>query len=107
MKSFFLKLSKIGRNVGRFLTRASEVEQALSAMTPEAKAAALETFSDVLAFVAAVDAAVEAKGTNFALDGKVLAYAKELYDDAKRDVAEAKKIFAALGIDVPAEKAAA
>ena len=80
--------------------RASQAEKVLREMTPEAKAAAVQTFGDVLAFVAAADAAGAASGANFTLDASVIALAQKLYNDAKSDVAEAKKLFAALGVAV-------
>ena len=89
------------------LKRATEAEKVLAKMTPEAKAAAVETFGDVLAFVAAADAAGAEKGLNFTLDSTVIALAQKLYQDAKSDVVEAKALFDALGISVKAPAAAA
>jgi len=90
-----------GSILGRVFGSIAKIDAIYRAMTPEAKAAMVKTFGDVLTFVATAEAAAASEGTNFALDGAVYAAAKQLYSDAVLDVASAKKVFAALGVAVP------
>ena len=100
-------MKKLLSKISDLFQRASAAEKVLRQMTPEARTAAVETFGDVLAFVAAADAAGAEKGLNFTLDASVIALAQKLYQDAKSDITEAKALFDALGIAVKAPVAPA
>ncbi len=106
MKSIIIKIGRgfvsVGTGVLRFFDSVEKVDAIYHAMTPEAKAAMVKTLQDVLAFVAACEAAGLARGSNFALDAAVLATAQQLYRDAVLDIDSAKKVFAALGVSIPA-----
>ena len=84
-----------------------KADEIYHSLTPEAKAAALKTFADVLRFVAALEAAKAVNGTNFVLDENVVAIARELYEDALVDEKAAAGIFHALGIELGADPIAA
>ncbi len=106
-------MKKLLSKISDLFKKASAAEKVLQQMTPEARIAAVQTFGDVLAFVAAADAAGAEKGLNFTLDASVIALAQKLYNDAKSDISEAKALFDALGIAVnspvapaPVQKAA-
>lgn len=106
MKKLFQNIGhgavRAGILVGRFFGSVEKVDEIYRDLTPEAKAAALKTFQDVLTFVAAAEAAAAAQGENFVLDGAVLATARQLYADAVLDIDSAKKVFAALGVSLAA-----
>ena len=91
----------VGKGIVHVFTTVAELDKAYHAMTPEAKAAMVKTFQDLLAFIAAASAAGAARGTSLPLDSAVLATAETLYADAVLDIDAAKKVFAALGVNVP------
>ena len=94
--------AKVGRGVAHLFAEVDNVDKLYHALTPEAKAAALKTFADVLEFVAVFQAASAEKGTNFVLDENVVAVARKLYTDAALDIQTAKQVFAALSLPLPA-----
>ncbi len=112
MKKIIVKIGRgfvvAGTVLGRVFGSVEKVDAIYHQLTPEAKAAALKTFQDVLAFVAAAEAAAVTQGANFAIDASVLAAVKQLYADAVLDIDSAKKVFAALGVSLtPAASAPA
>lgn len=94
--------AKAGHALGQVLGKVDKVDALYHALTPEAKAAALKTFADVLRFVVAVKAAQDAGGTNFVLDEAVVSIARELYTDAELDIQTAQAVFQAFDIQLPA-----
>lgn len=106
MKKVFVNIGRgfvrAGIVLGRVFGSVEKVDEIYHALTPEAKAAAVVTLKDVLAFVAACAAAAAAQGKDFVLDDVVLQAAKQLYADAVEDVATAKQVFAVLGVKLPA-----
>lgn len=107
-------LVKIGRGfvracniLGRIFGSVEKVDEIYHALTPEAKAAAMKTFQDAAKTVVDAEAAGAAGGTNLVLDAQVIADVKQLYADAIADEAAAKKVFAALGITLPASSVSA
>jgi hypothetical protein len=101
------KLKTVLTKVGHVFSAIADADKVFRQFSPEAKEAALRTFSDVLAFVAAAEAAGVEKGANFTLDAAVLASAKQLYTDAVSDIQTARQVFDALGVGLPAPKTAA
>lgn len=109
MKKVFVTIGRgfvsAGILIGRFFGSIEKVDAIYHALTPEAKAAAIKTFEDAARTVVDAEAAGAAGGTNLALDAQVIADVKQLYADAMADEAVAKKVFAALGVQLPAPSA--
>lgn len=93
---------RVGEGIGHVFVAVTEVDKVYEAMTPEAKTAMVKTFQDLLAFIAACSVAGVSRGTSLPLDGAVFATAEQLYSDALQDIDSAKKVFAALGVGLPA-----
>lgn len=105
MKKVFVKIGKgfvaAGTGIVKFFGAVEKVDAIYHALTPEAKAAAIKTFQDAVKTVIDAEAAGAAGGTNLALDAAVIADVKVLYADAIADQAQAKQVFAALGVSLP------
>jgi hypothetical protein len=104
MKKIIVKIGRgvvrVGTGILRFFGSVQKVDEIYNSLPPESKAAAMKTFQDLLAFVAAAAAAGAVRGTSLPLDSAVLAAAEQLYSDALQDIDSAKKVFAALGVSL-------
>lgn len=87
--------------VDHFFADAAEIDKALHAFSPPARAAAAKIFADLLAVIADAPAAVGASGMSFALDAKVVSDLEQLVSDARSGVKAAVQVFEALGMAVP------
>ena len=86
--------------VEHFFEAAVQDEKILAKMTPEAKAIAVKIFTDLTVLVADGTITVADKGSNLAIDAKVIADIQSLYLDAKSGVSTAKAMFEALNINL-------